>query len=303
MDQQLMSFVTVADCRSFTKAAEVLHTTQPAVSQNIQNLERRLNVKLLERSNKFVGLNKAGEVVYHYAKEILHLYGQMTRMVGDLTNDPSGPLSIGSSLTFGEYVLPHALSEFLQHFPDIRPSISIENTHDVVEHVASGLLDVGIIEGTHDNEDVEVYDFAEDTVMIVAATNHPLSKSHSSNVRDLVERLSQETWIVRELGSGTREVTESTLAKYDIHPSSLMEFGSLQVIKESVEAGLGVTVLSKWVIRKELALGTLTPIAVGQEPNRRKFSVVLRKSDFRTKSTQLFADFLKDEAAAFMTLA
>lgn len=303
MDQQLMSFVTVADCRSFTKAAEVLHTTQPAVSQNIQNLERRLNVKLLERSNKFVGLNKAGEVVYHYAKEILHLYGQMTRMVGDLINEPSGPLTIGSSLTFGEYVLPHALSKFLQHFPDIRPSISIENTRDVVEHVASGLLDVGIIEGTHDNEDVEVVDFADDTVMIVACADHPLSKVNRSDVASIVEQLSQETWIVREPGSGTREVTESTLSKYNIRPSNLMEFGSLQVIKESVEAGLGVTVLSKWVIRKELALGTLTPIEVGEEPTRRNFSVVLKKSDFRTKSTQLFADFLRDQAAAFMNLA
>lgn len=298
MDQHLSAFITVADCRSFTRAAEILHTTQPAVSQNIQHLERRMNVKLLERTSKSVSLNKAGEIVYHYAKEILHLYEQMDKLVADLVNEASGVLSIGSSLTFGEYILPHALSHFLARFPNVKPNISIENTREVVDHVASGHLDIGIIEGSHSNTDVVVEAFAEDTVMIVASTNHPLVRD-GADVRD---RLTKTPWIVRELGSGTREVTEAVLSRFHINPAERMEFGSSQVIKEAVEAGLGVTVLSKWVIRKELALGSLTEIRLSNDPIHRRFSIVTRKSAFHTKSQQLFANFLKQNTDTFMSM-
>lgn len=107
MDQQLQVFVTVVEKQNFSRAAEELHMTQPAVSQYIRTLETNVGTRLLERSNKYVHLNKVGEIVYHHAKEILGLYTKMQRLVDDVTNVANGPISIGASYTFGEYVLPH----------------------------------------------------------------------------------------------------------------------------------------------------------------------------------------------------
>lgn len=293
MDQQLIAFITVAEEQSFTRAAEKLHISQPAISQHIQNLEQRLDVKLMDRTNKYVRLNTAGEVAYHHAKEILSLYEQMDRLIRDLKEDASGLLRIGASFTFGEYVLPHLIAEFRNEYPKITPTITIENTHTVVTQVTRGDLDVGVIEGrVMDEGSIEVEEFAEDTVVIVASSSHRLFSAE--NVTGA--QLEQENWIVREKGSGTREITDYVFQKYGIHPKSIVEYGTTQVIKESVEAGLGVTILSKWVIRKELMWNTLREIQITNSPITRKFSLVVRKSDFQTKASQLFREFLKNQA-------
>lgn len=297
VDQQLLSFVTAVEQQNFTRAAEILHTTQPAVSQHILNLERSLNVRLLERTSKYVRLNRAGEIVYQHAKEILSLYERMNRLIDDLVNVAAGPLLIGASLTFGEYVLPRVIAKFRELYPDIIPTIAIDNTHHVVEQVARGQLDVGIIEGTYIGNEVDIEPFAEDTVVVVASVQHPIAKQK----RPRADQLAAETWIVREKGSGTREITDRVFSAYNIHPANVMEFGSTQVIKESVEAGLGITILSKWVIRKELLLGTLCEIPLAPPPIRRQFSIVTRKSDFHTKACELFCEFLRAQSHALKT--
>ena len=294
MDQQLLAFVTVADEQNFTRAANKLHVSQPAISQHIQNLEQRLNVKLLDRTNKYVRLNRAGDVVYHHAKEILGLYGQLTRLVQDLKDEASGSLSIGASFTFGEYVLPHVVAEFRQTYPKIVPSIAVENTQAVVELVARGELDIGIIEGSAmHNAGVDVIPFAEDTVVVVAPSHHPLT----SQALVTTQEIGAECWIVRERGSGTREITDYVFRTYGIQPKTMIEYSSTQVIKESVEAGLGITILSKWAIRKELMCSTLRIVPLSDSPIRRQFSIVLRKSEFYTKSLQLFRDFLIERSS------
>ncbi|MCL6443574.1 MAG: LysR family transcriptional regulator [Alicyclobacillus sp.] len=293
MDQQLLAFVTVAEEQNFTRAAEKLHISQPAISQHIQNLEQRLDVKLLDRTNKYVRLNKAGEVAYHHAKEILGLYTQMNRLIQDLKEDASGSLNIGASFTFGEYVLPHVIAEFRNKYPKISPIISIENTQTVVRLVARGELDIGIIEGKSIHESgVNVEPFAQDTVVIVVSSHHPLARQAFVTA----EQLEKEHWIIREKGSGTREITDHVFKTYGIHPKTIVEYSSTQVIKESVEAGLGVTVLSKWVIRKELMWNTLREIPFTDSPIERQFSIVLRKSDFQTKATKLFRQFLHEQS-------
>ncbi|UOF91199.1 LysR family transcriptional regulator [Fodinisporobacter ferrooxydans] len=293
MDQQLLAFVTVAEEQNFTRAAEKLHMSQPAISQHIQNLEQRLDVKLLDRTNKYVRLNKAGEVAYHHAKDILGLYSQMDRLIQDLKEDASGSLNIGASFTFGEYVLPHVIADFRNKYPKITPTISIENTHTVVGQVARGELDIGIIEGKSIHEGgVEAEPFAEDIVVVVASNHHPLAREEFATP----EQLAKEHWIIREKGSGTREITDHVLKTYGIHPKTMVEYSSTQVIKESVEAGLGVALLSKWVIRKELMWNTLREIPFTGSPFERQFSIVLRKSDFHTKATQLFREFLHEQS-------
>ncbi|MGE7664524.1 LysR family transcriptional regulator [Ureibacillus composti] len=290
MDQHLNVFVTVAELGNFSRAAEKLHMTQPAVSQYIQSFEGSMGIKLLERNNKFVRLTQAGEIVYHHAKEILSLHSKMHYLIDDLTNKTSGPLSIGASYTFGEYVLPHVIAKMQGEYPMITPTIMIGNTKEIANLVLGHQLDVGIIEGEFHDKNLSIEPFAEDSLYLVASPKHRLVQQKGEiNLSELED----EMWIVRENGSGTREVTEKMFRLCGFTPKRKLEFGSTQLIKESVEAGLGVSLLSYWAIRKECSMGTLSIIKVEQLPMRRKFSIVLR-SPFQTKALSVFLELLKE---------
>jgi LysR family transcriptional regulator, transcriptional activator of the cysJI operon len=291
MDHHLLVFVTVAEKQNFSRAAEALHMTQPAVSQYIQTLERTMGTKLLDRSNKFVRLNKAGQIVYHHAIEILGLYTKMQRLVDDLTTKASGVLSIGASYTFGEYVLPHIIARLREQYPLIKPAITIGNTQEIEELVMSNQIDLGIVEGEMKQERLQIEAIAEDFMFIIVAAHHPLAKKKNPTISDLHE----ETWIVREGGSGTREATEGMFARFKIDPKNMMEFGSTQIIKESVEAGLGVSLLSQWVIRKELMLQQLHTLEIKGFPITRKFFLVTPSTKFQTKASELFIQVLRNQ--------
>ncbi|BCJ85704.1 LysR family transcriptional regulator [Effusibacillus dendaii] len=293
MDQSLLVFVTVAEKENFTRAAEELHMTQPAVSQYIQTLERMVGAKLLERSNKYVRLNKAGEIVYHHAKEILGLYTRMQCLVDDLLHTASGNLSIGASYTYGEYVLPHIIAHLREQYPLIKPTITIGNTREIAKLVASHQLDIGIVEGDFKHEKLYIESFAEDHMFVIISANHRYANRKELRISELCE----ETWIVREEGSGTREATEKMFAKFQFQPHSIMEFGSTQIIKESVEAGLGITLLSHWAVRKEISLGTLKALKINGIPVSRKFSLIMQATQFHTKATEVFLDILRKNEA------
>ncbi|MDQ0157574.1 LysR family transcriptional regulator [Robertmurraya andreesenii] len=290
MDQHLLVFVTVVEKESFSRAAEALHMTQPAVSQYIQVLENTYGVKLLDRNNKFVRLNKAGEIVYFHAKEILGLYTKMQGLMDDLTNRASGSLSIGASYTFGEYVLPHFIAKLHHEFPLIRPSIVIGNTRKIADLVLRHQLDIGIIEGNLESTQLKIDPFADDQMVVVASTQHRLAWLEGEVAASELEK---ETWLVREVGSGTREATERIIRELSIAPKEMMEFGSTQLIKESVESGLGISFLSHLAIRKELSLGLLKIVRVKGTPLKRDFSIVLQ-SAFQTKALEVFVKILRE---------
>jgi DNA-binding transcriptional LysR family regulator len=290
LDQQLRVFVTVADRQNFSRAAEELHMTQPAVSQYIQTLERTLGTKLLERNNKYVRLNKAGEIVYHHAREILGLYTRMQNLVDDLMNTPSGHLTIGASYTYGEYVLPHVVARMRENYPSITPTITIHNSTVIAEQVANRQLDVGIVEGEYVDEKMCIEPFADDRMFLIVSPHHHLAGKSELSIADLAG----ETWIVREEGSGTREAAEKMFRQLQITPARRMEFGSTQVIKESVEAGLGISLLSYWAIRKERKLGTLCTLKVAGTPVTRNFSLLTKSNEFHTKALEIFMDLIRN---------
>lgn len=290
MDQHLHVFISVAEKQNFSRAAEDLHMTQPAVSQYIRALEDNIGTRLLERTNKYVHLNKAGEIVYHHAKEILGLYTNMQTLVDDLTNKANGPLSIGASYTFGEYVLPHIIAKLKQLYPDIDPTVTIGNTSEIAGLVSKHQLDVGIVEGHFSEQQLTVEKFAEDYMVVVASPDHALINKK----KDVeISGLENETWIVREQGSGTREAIEKMFHLFDFTPAKRMNFGSTQPIKEAVEADLGVSLLSQWAIQKELRNGDLKMIAIKGLPFTREFSFVT-KSPFQTKALEIFISLLRN---------
>ncbi len=289
MDQSLRVFVTVAEKRNFSRAAEELHMTQPAVSQYIRGLEDNMGVRLLDRTSKYVRLNQAGKIVYHHAKEIIGMYSGMQNLVDDLSNKSSGPLSIGASYTFGEYILPHVIAQMKKIYPDIQPAVTISNTNQIAELVTGHQLEVGIIEGhIKANQHTTIEEFADDRLVVVVSPKHPFVQKRG---KIDTKELEGETWILRESGSGTREAAESMLKHLNIHPPSIIRFGSTQPIKEAVEAGLGISYLSLWTIKKELRHGHLFALDVKDLSYTRKFSLVTH-SPFQTKALQSFIELL-----------
>jgi LysR family transcriptional regulator, transcriptional activator of the cysJI operon len=290
MDYILSVFITVAEKRNFSRAAEELHMTQPAVSQQIQLLEKYMGAKLLVRTNKYVELTNAGEIVYLHAKEITGLYKRMSTLVDDLMNEPKGLLKIGASYTFGEYVLPHILAKLKYHYPNILPSVQIGNTRDIAQAVLSHQIDVGIVEGELTHHNLYIKPVSTDEMYIVTGSNHDLLPC----VEVTVKQLEQENWIVREEGSGTREATEKLFQDLQIRPSKLMEFGSTQLIKGAVEAGLGITYLSELTVKKEQLLGTIRLLNVQGTPIKRNFSVITESVHLQTKSMGLLIDLIEN---------
>lgn len=290
MDQRLEVFLKVVEKKNFSKAAEALHMTQPAVSQYIRSLEESTGVKLMERTNKYVRLNKAGEIVYHHAIEIKELYANMNHLLEDLTHKASGSIAIGASYTFGEYLLPRIIAEAKEHYPDIKPTVTIGNTTTIAALVLSHQLDVGIVEGHFKKvPELKTEPFAEDRMVVVACADHVLTHQNKSiTMTDLIE----ETWILRELGSGTREAVENVFNQFSMSPQAIMHFSSTQPIKAMVEAGMGISLLSEWAIQKELRYGDIKVLNVKEMPYTRDFSIVT-KSPFQTKALSAFLDLLR----------
>lgn len=289
MDQYLKVFITVVERQNFSRAAEELLMTQPAVSQYIRTFEENIGARLLERTSKYVRLTKAGEIVYHHGTEIVGLYTRMQTLVDDLINYASGPLSIGASFTFGEYVLPHIIAKMHENHPAIHPTVTIGNTKEIVNYMTRHQLDVGIIEGKFNNDpQMHVDDFAEDYMVVIASPKHPLvNRKEPINIPEL----NQEKWVLREIGSGTREAADTVFERHKIIPNVAMSFGSTQAIKEAVGAGLGISLLSRWAIQRELQNGDLRIMDVEGLPFARKFSIVTT-SPFQTKAQQVFIELL-----------
>ena len=232
MDRHLEVFIKVVEKQNFSKAGEELHMTQPAVSQYIKALEESLGTRLLERSNRYVYMNQAGEIVYRHAKEILALYTKMQTSLDDLTNHARGPISIGASYTFGEYILPRIIAKLRKNYPLIMPSVKIQNTQQIIELVAAHQIDIGIIEGSFHNEKLYTEVISYDEMFVVASPDHPLVVD-TTKVRSITD-LRDEMWILREKGSGTRQAAEKLFEMYNMVPKK--HHG---IWKYSINKGIG----------------------------------------------------------------
>ncbi|ALC91553.1 transcriptional regulator [Bacillus sp. FJAT-18017] len=289
MDHRLNIFLTVAEQHSFSKTADKLYITQSAVSQAIKSLEKEYGMELLERSNKYIGLTKAGKILYYHGKEIMEQYALVDKFIEDIHTTASGALWIGASYTFGEYSLPKMMSEFKTNYPNIKPKITIKNTHRIIEQLLRRELDIGIINGRIQHPNLLIKPFALDEMVVIVPINHPLGCEKVVTT----EELESETWVIRESGSGTRELTDHMFQQTGIHPKEIMEFGSPQIIKESVEVGLGISYISKGAIRKELALGTLCALNIKGFDSTQLFFYATRDTQIQTKAAELFITFLE----------
>lgn len=289
MDHKLEIFVTTAEQKSFTRAAELLHMTPSAISLSIKTLESKMGTRLFDRTNKYVQLTSAGSIVYTHAKEILMQYNNMAQSLIDLEPSKNMSISIGAAYTFGEYFLPGILYAFNKKHPNILTNITIQNSKAIAEQIHKQELDIGfIVEADVAEFDVDVDLFSEEMMLIVARPDHPINKNSSIDKK----MLESETWIIREEGSGTRDVTNKFFSQLGISPKRIMSFGSSQTIKESVALGLGVSYLSESIIKSDVLAGTLKGVSLSDYPNESSFHYITHKSKIHPQPVQIFKEFL-----------
>ena len=288
-DRRLQVFYTVARQLSFTKAAEQLFMTQPAVTFQVKQLEEQFSARLFERSHGKIALTPAGRLVMDYAERILALSEEMETRVGELTGTMSGPLLLGASTTIAEFFLPRILGEFKGEHPQVHAHLTVGNSETIENRVADHALDLGLIESPSHLPGVSTDICCEDELVLICAPVHKFAKATSVKP----DKLAGEPFVSRELGSGTREFTDHYLRRCGVAPEDLnivMELGSPEAIKGVVETGLGVSIMSRARVMKERKLGML--VAVPLEPRLiRTFSFVHPKEKFRSKLLTTFVGF------------
>jgi DNA-binding transcriptional LysR family regulator len=295
-DRRLQVFHTVARLLSFTKAAETLHMTQPAVTFQVRQLEEYFNTRLFDRTHNRISLTEAGKRVFEYSDRIFELYSEMEHAVREMTGDVSGILMIGASTTIAEYMLPALLGDFKKKYPDVNLQLKVSNSDGIVHMVENNVIDLGVVESPVLNKNLVVEVCRVDQLVAVVSPNHPLANREAVTINELLEY----PYICREEGSGTREVIAEYMTDQGIHNGQVhltMELGSPESIKGAVEAGMGVSIMSSATVQKELKLGTLVPLTLAPALER-PFSFVHQKQKFRHRAMDELLEFARSYCKA-----
>lgn len=271
--EQLRIFLAVAEHLHFTRAAETLYITQPAVSAAIQSLETEYSVKLFHRVGRRVEITEAGKLLYLEAQKILEQVAIAERNLRELNNLQQGELRLGASLTIGNYWLPDKISQFQQEYSGIRVNCTLANAEEIAEGTASGRFDLGLVSGEVKLSLREVLlqtVVGRDRLQIVVGQSHPWFHRPVIQVEDLLTT----SWVLREAGSGAQQVFEQALQSWGIGLSQLnvmLVLSSSEMVKAVVERGSGAAAIPELMVHKELQLKTLRAVQVfaGVDANTR----------------------------------
>jgi DNA-binding transcriptional LysR family regulator len=295
--RQLQCFAAVARNRSFTRAADELHLTQPAVSMQVRQLEQQTGVTVTEQLGKQIHLTEAGEEVYRYARSILQQVAEMDDVLTRLKGLAGGKLKI-AAISSANYFAPRLLGVFLQRFPKVDVSINVTNQTAVLRQVGENEVDMAIMGQPPRDSNLDAIPFMENPLVIVAPAGHRLAARRSIPL----EELEKETFLIREPGSGTRGAMQRFFREHKLRLNTGMEMGSLSAIKQSVQADLGLGLVPRGAIEAELQLGTLVELKLRELPIRRHWYVVLHKGKRLSLAADAFKLLLINEAEDLLSV-
>lgn len=289
--RRLEVFCKVVELKSFTRAAEVVHLSQPSVSEHIRALEETVGEKLLDRLGREAQVTGAGQVLYRYARRIIQLRDEALQAVQSYGGQLTGTLRLGASTIPGAYLLPQRLEAFQAQLPGAKVMLRISGTARIVEEVLQGDLELGLIGALWKDQSLICQPFCADRLVLIVAPGHPWARRREVDVREL----QGETFILRERGSGTRMVMTQALAEHGVEVDKLAlcaEMGSTDAVRQGVKAGLGVSLLSSLAVAEDVKLGTLARVEMTGVTIERPFYLVHRKNRQLTPLGQAFLDYL-----------
>lgn len=293
----LKAFMAVAQHRSFSRAAEKLYLTQPAVSRQIQALEELLGVQLFDRVGRSILLTEAGNILLHHAHMALQALEEGRETIHQLRGLQKGHLRISAASTIGTYMLPQPLGDFKARFPHIDISLAITNKARVLQQVLHHDVELGFVGPPVDPAALEREEYLLDELVLIVAPTHRLAHEESVQVAELAE----EVFILREHGSGTREIMEEELARVRLNLKKSMELGSTEAIKQAVAANLGVSIVSKFAITLEILQGRLAVVKLQELNLRRQLFMVYHRGRTLSPAAQEFFSLLRQSRSASRT--
>lgn len=288
-DYRLKVFYTVANRLSFTKAANELSISQPAVTKHIKEIENQLNTKLFDRKGTTIQLTESGKILFVYAEKSRQLYRDLEFAISQLNKAEKGKLKIGASTTIAQYILPEILAKFNSYYKDINIELVTHNSEDISTLLKNGQIDLGIVEGESKSSYFDYEKFKRDEIVLVCKSNHPLVNKNFK-IKDLYDI----DLIVREQGSGTQEFIQNQLKKSGLEVQKLniiMQLGSSESIKNYLLHSEALAFLSINTILPELKNNQLSVIDIKNFSIERDFNFITLKGE-QSELIHLFMKFV-----------
>ncbi len=290
MDYRDSVFLSVAEHLSFSKAAEALHISQPAVSRHIKELEQRYDASLFERKGNRIYLTGAGEKVYHAFKEIARHYRNLDFEMGELHNAQAGEIRVGASSTIAQYVIPRVMASFHKRYPHIRLLLMNGNSFEMEQLLLDNRIDLALVENLSSQTGIRYRDFLHDELIVVTGKSSLYAERATIEKEDLL----QIPLVLREEGSGTLEVIRQLLTHHQVRfedLNTLIHLGSTESIKNFLLDFNGLAIISEKAVRNELYLKTLVKLQVTGITFPRTFRIA-HKTGHKSRQTELFEQFL-----------
>jgi DNA-binding transcriptional LysR family regulator len=301
--EQLRIFLAVVEHLHFTRAADALYITQPAVSAAIQNLESEYSLRLFHRIGRHIEITEAGKLLQIEAQKILDRVNLTKRALKELNDLERGELRLGASFTVGNYWLPEKISQFKQLYPNLAIDCTLANAEEIATGTMTGIFDLGLLAGEIKQSlqnNLKQKIVGSDRLQIVVGQSHPWFQRTTISVRELT----RTNWIMREPGSGTQQIFEQALQKWGILPNKLKVIfilNSSEMIKTLVEKGIGAAVVPELMVQKEIRFSTLKCIKIEHQTQDITFDIIRpvllikHRQRFQTKISKVFEDILLEQ--------
>jgi len=290
---QLRIFQAVAQARSFTRAAEVVHLTQPGISKHIRQIEEYYGVPLFDRLGRKVALTQAGEILFEATQEIMALAGAAEERIQELAGMGAGRLRLGASFPIGVYILPGVLAAFRKSYPAVDVPLSISTSEEIGEEVLANKLDIGLVSGEVHDGRLQATQFMTDELVVIVPGDHTwAAKTHVK-----AEELTAEPFIWAARGAGIRTVVEERLKAKGLALHKVIDFVNLEGVKHAVEVGLGISIQPRSIVEREIAAGSLKALPLADMDSKIAYLYIYRKKRHVSAAARAFLDLLLKTAS------
>ena len=289
---QLKIFCSVVEHKSFSKAGEAVHLSQPTVSSHIKDLEAHFGCRLIDRLSKEAVATQAGSLLYDYARRLIALKEETETALAEFQGKIRGKLTVGGSTIPGGFILPQIIGRFSRSYPEVQVALINGDTRKIIQDVRDGNVELGVVGARSEDRNVVQEQLIQDEMRLAVGAEHRWAGRQSVDV----EELFQEPFIIREAGSGTRKSLQESLSKkgYGVEDLKIIaEMGSTQAVLQGIKSGIGISILSLIAMEESIAAGTMTALKVDGLDLRRQFFLTRHRHRSASPLSKAFVEFIK----------